>query len=216
MAANVLMPAAQAPDIPVIELAAPETDNDVLAVVISGDGGWADLDRDFGRAFQSKGVSTLGFDCLKYFWTVRKPAEVSRDLEILLRRYLRDWKKQRILLVGYSFGASWLPILVNRLPADLQQRIALVTLLAPARFVNVEIKVGDWIHEVHRDGALDSTTEAGRLHLPVLCVYGADEEADSLCPLLRGPNIRIERVPGGHHFNNDYGPLENLILKLLG
>lgn len=208
------LPVPPAADLPVVELNAASASSDVLAVILSGDGGWADLDRDFGRSFQLRGISTLGFDCLKYFWTVRKPAEVSRDLETVLRHYLVAWKKQRIVLVGFSFGASWLPFLVNRLPSDLQRRVSLVTLLAPGKTVNVEIKFGDWVRdEIHRDGELDTTTEAMRLRHPVLCIYGADEESVSLCPLLKGANMEVERVPGGHHFNNDYAPLQDLILK---
>lgn len=204
-------------DLPVVELRAASTTSNVLVLILSGDGGWADLDRDFGRAFQSRGVSTLGFDCLKYFWTIRKPAEVSRDLTTILRHYVSAWQKQHIVLIGYSFGASWLPFLVNRLPPDLQKRVTLVTLLAPGKTANVEIKFGDWLRdEVHRDGELDATAEAMRLRHPVLCIYGADEESLSLCPLLKRANIQVERVPGGHHFDNNYAPLQDLILQRLG
>ena len=201
--------------VPLIELRATDSKSDVLAVILSGDGGWADLDRDFGYAFQKKGVSTLGFDCLKYFWKVRQPAEVSRDLETVLRDHLKVWHKRRLLLVGFSFGASWLPFLVNRLPDDLRQRVVLVALLAPGKFANVEVKFDDWFRDVHRPGALDVTAEAARIRLPLLCVYGAEQEVDALCPVLHGPNVRILRMPGGHHFNNNYAPVEAAILKYL-
>ncbi|MHB8745674.1 MAG: AcvB/VirJ family lysyl-phosphatidylglycerol hydrolase [Gammaproteobacteria bacterium] len=201
--------------VPLIELRAPDSRSDVLAVILSGDGGWADLDRDFGYAFQKQGVSTLGFDCLKYFWKVREPAEVSRDLETVLRDHLKAWHKRRLLLVGFSFGASWLPFLVNRLPDDLRQRVVLVALLAPGKFANVEVKFDDWFRDVHRPGALDVTSEAARIRLPLLCVYGAEQETEALCPILHGSNVRILRMPGGHHFNHDYAPVEAAILKHL-
>ena len=38
-------------------------------------------------------------------------------------------RKQRVLLVGYSFGADVLPFVVNRLPPDLRDRVASVSLL---------------------------------------------------------------------------------------
>ena len=74
-------------------------------------------------------MATVGFDCLKYFWKARHPAEVASDLESAIRHYLGAWSKRRVLLVGYSFGAGWLPFLVNRLPQDLQDRVGLVALL---------------------------------------------------------------------------------------
>lgn len=200
-------------DTPVVELRAADAHNDVLAIILSGDGGWADLDRDFGNAFQKKGISTIGFDCFKYFWQVRQPDEVSRDVNDVLRHYLSAWQKHKLLLVGYSFGASWLPFITNRLPPDLQDRVTLVVLLAPAKFANVEIKVNDWFTDVHRPGALDVIREAARIRLPVLCVYGTEQEDEALCPMLRGNNVRILRMPGGHHFNQDYATVEDAILK---
>ncbi len=66
--------------LPVIELPAAVGHPDTLAIILSGDGGWADLDKTFGEEFQKQGLSTVGFDCLKYFWKIRQPAEVSQML----------------------------------------------------------------------------------------------------------------------------------------
>lgn len=199
--------------LPVAELPAPNSSNDVLAVILSGDGGWADLDRDFGDVFQQRGIATVGFDCLKYFWKPRHPAQVAADLETILRYYLKAWQKKKVMLMGYSFGASWLPLVVNRLPAELQNRIRLVVLLAPGQYTNIEIAISDWINDTRRPGALDVAGPAAALRHPILCVFGEEERADSLCPQLEGVNRRIMAVPGGHHFNNDYTPIEDTILK---
>lgn len=199
--------------LPLKELPTPGSENDVLAIILSGDGGWRDLDRDFGNVFQQHGIATVGFDCLKYFWKPHRLAKVASDLETILRYYLKTWRKKRIMLVGYSFGANWLPLLVNRLPAEQQNRISLVVLLAPGLYTNVEIKIGDWLSNRRRPGSLDITESAAALRTPILCVYGTDEEDTSLCPRLKGINRRIMPMPGGHHFNKNYAPIENTILK---
>lgn len=201
--------------LPLVELRAPNDHSDRFAIILSGDGGWADLDRDFGTAFQRRGLSTLGFDCLKYFWEPRLPAEVSQDLQTAIRYYLAKWHKQQVVLIGYSFGADWLPFLVNRLPADVQKRVQQVVLLAPGASANLEIKVGDWLRDVNRPGALKVAPEAARITLPLLCVYGADEEQKSICPKLKGSNIQILRMPGGHHFGNQYSTIEDRILRAI-
>jgi type IV secretory pathway VirJ component len=201
-------------NLPLIELPAPESNNDILAIILSGDGGWADLDKTFGEAFQQRGISTVGFDCLKYFWKTRKPAEASRDIEALVRYYLQTWKKKRVLLVGYSFGADWLPFLVNRLPADLLPQIHLCVLLGPSSFVNVEVHVMDWMGDERRQGALDVLPEARLLKLPVLCVSGR-EEKDSICPLLQGEKVTQLQMPGGHHFHHNYLPVIEAIFNTL-
>lgn len=200
-------------DLPLVELPVAHADNDVLAVILSGDGGWADLDLQFGQALQQHGVATLGFDCLRYFWKKRTPAQVSADLEDAIRHYLAAWSKRRVLLVGYSFGASWLPSLVNRMPAELRRRISLVALLAPAQRVNVEIKVGDWLRDSMRPGALEVLPEASRLELPVLCVFGSEESGESICPKLTGPDVTVVETAGGHHFGGHYEPLIRRLIE---
>lgn len=201
-------------NLPLTELPAPESNNDILAIILSGDGGWVDLDKTFGEAFQRRGISTVGFDCLKYFWKTRKPDEVSKDIDALVRYYLQAWKKKRVLLVGYSFGADWLPFLVNRLPADILPQIHLCVLLGPSSFVNVEVHVMDWMGDERREGALDVLPEALRIKLPVLCVSGK-EEKDSICPLLHGDAFMKLEMPGGHHFHHNYPPIIETIFKTL-
>lgn len=201
--------------LPVVELAVPESATDLLAIIFSGDGGWADLDRDFGKAFQKRGVATLGFDSFKYFWKARHPPEVSRDLESIVRYYLQAWHKKRLLLVSYSFGASWLPFLLNRLPADLQERVSLAVLLVPGPYANLEIKMGDWFRsDIQRPGALPVQPEAARIRHPLLCVYGREDE--SICQTLHGENFQSMVRPGGHHFDHDYDTIEQAILKKSG
>jgi type IV secretory pathway VirJ component len=202
-------------NLPVVELPVPDSGNDVLAIILSGDGGWADLDREFGKVFQQRGIATLGFDCLKYFWKPRQPAAVASDLETILTYYLKAWGKKRVVLIGYSFGASWLPLLVNRLPAGLQDQISLVVLLAPGSYTNIEIKITDWFRPARHPGALDVTEAAAALRRPLLCVYGTDEKDESICPQLEGKNRRIMPMPGGHHFKKNYAPIEDAILDYL-
>ena len=153
LAGSITVQAADPPDraaideLPVVELPAEGRPNDVLAIILSGDGGWADLDKVFGEAFQKQGLDTVGFDCLKYFWKTRQPEEVSQMLGTVLRYYLHAWNKKRVLLVGYSFGACWMPFLVNRLPADLlaqtQDIIGKVGKEQVKPKIEIDVKPGD-------------------------------------------------------------------------
>jgi len=201
-------------DLPLTELPVSQAKNDILAIILSGDGGWADLDKVFGAAFQKRGVSTVGFDCLKYFWKTRQPLEVSRDINTVVRYYLKKWQKKRVLLVGYSFGACWLPFLVNRFPADLLSQIHLCVLLGPSSFVNVEVHMWDWMGNERREGALEVLPEARLIKPPVLCVSGKEEE-DSICPLLKGDTVKKLSMPGGHHFHHEYSSIIDTIFTTM-
>jgi type IV secretory pathway VirJ component len=47
--------------------------------------------------------------------------------------------------------------------------------------------------------------------LRTLCLYGEDDK-ESLCPQLTSGAMRVQRLPGGHHFNGAYDEVATLIL----
>jgi type IV secretory pathway VirJ component len=197
-------------DLPLVEVPA-KGDSGELAVIMSGDGGWASLDRDIGQALAARGIPVVGFNSLQYFWRARTPDEASRDLARVLRHYLNAWNARDALLVGYSLGADVLPFMVSRLPPDLRSRVHLVALLGPERTATFEFHVAEWLGGAGRGPA--TAPEIERLTgLRVLCFYGEDE-TDSACRLVHPGAATVVRVPGGHHFGGSY---ESLAERILG
>lgn len=200
-------------DLPVVELpvAAGER-SEALAFIASGDGGWAGLDKDVAEVLASKGVPVVGLDTLQYYWQPRSPEESARALERILRHYLPKWRKERVLLIGYSRGADVLPFMASRLPADLADRVDLIALLGPEPQVAFEFHYVDWIGGAPPENALPVEPEIEKLRASkLLCVYGA-EETDSVCPRLPAGLARLDERPGGHHFGGDYRSIAARIL----
>ena len=122
-----VQPDGQMSGVPLTEVPATDGPNrPQLAVMFSGDGGWAMLDRAVAAELAQNGLATVGWDSLSYFWSARQPSEVALDLERVLRHYLKAWQKSRIVLIGYAFGADVLPAVINQLPSELRERIDLV------------------------------------------------------------------------------------------
>jgi type IV secretory pathway VirJ component len=183
-----------------------------LAVLLTGDGGWAGLDRDLAAGLAAQGIPVVALSTLRYFWTERTPAEAGSDLDRVLRHYLTAWKKQRALLVGYSFGANVLPFVTAELPEATRARVRSVDLIAPAKHAEFTIRVADWIPGSIPAGRPTLPAIAALGSLPVACLYGTDE-ADSPCPQLQGVAARaVQRLPGGHHFNGDAALLVRAVL----
>jgi type IV secretory pathway VirJ component len=191
-------------DLPLIAVAPSGPPSDVLAVILSGDGGWASLDREIGDALAARGIPVIGFDSLQYFWTRRTPDESAGALERVLLHAESVWPGRRIALIGYSRGADVLPFLASRLPPNLRARIALVALVGPERSAEFEFHISDWLHSDPRPDALPIAPEVAKLAgLRVLCVYGHDEDVSVCRDLPAELAIRDER-PGSHHFGGDY------------
>lgn len=76
--------------LPLVTLAAQGKPRDLLAVILSGDGGWAEIDRELASRLAAAGIEVAGLNSLRYFWTPRNPETAAADLERILRHFLAD------------------------------------------------------------------------------------------------------------------------------
>jgi len=204
-------PIPETSDLSLIEVpASTPVTRDILAVLLTGDGGWAELDKSVAAGLAAAGVPTVGWSSLRYFWSPRTPEETAADLARVIGRYTRAWNKPRVILIGYSFGAEVLPFLVTRLPSDVRSRITDVVLLGPGLTASFEFHVAEWFGG-SKPTSYRTVPEIQRLQLPVICVSG-EGETESACPSLKGPNITTLAIGDGHHFGGDYQRLVNVIL----
>lgn len=208
-------PIRDAADLPLIEVRPRAPLTDTLAVFVTGDGGWAGIDKDIAAVLANNGIGVVGLDSLRYFWTKRTPEEAGADLARIMRHYLAAWDLRRVVCIGFSLGADALPSMVANLPAELRAQVRQLTLLAPSKYVELEFHVSDWLHddEANQDIALLPVVR-GLAPLPLLCVYGSDETS-SLCSDLDPGQASIQQLPGSHHFNGDYARVAELILEHL-
>ena len=199
-------------NLPLTEIPAPGGgSSDAFAIMLSGDGGWAGLDKDVAAALVAAGIPVVGLDSLRYFWGARTPQGLADDLDRMIRFYLARFGKKRVFLVGYSQGADVLPFAVNRLPAGSRTAVALVATIGLSEHALFEFHLSSWISD--DDSGPPTRPEIARIaHIPVLCIYGKDED-DSACPKLDPAKIHVVPMPGGHHFNGDYTGLARRILE---
>jgi type IV secretory pathway VirJ component len=214
--ADVRAPTAEAVrDLPLVELPV-RAGSGALAVIVSGDGGWASLDRQVGETFAARGVPTVGLNSLQYFWTRRTPDGAAADLTRILRHYLDAWRAGDVVLVGYSRGASVLPFMASRLPAELRARVRAVALLSPGRTAGFEFHLSDWLPGPPHGNVLPTAPEIAKLRgMRVLCVYGTDDR-DAVCPDLPAGLVTSLARRGGHHIGGGYRELADTILQAAG
>ena len=200
--------------LPLIEVPATRGASDTMVMFVSGDGGWAAIDKSISRVLADNGMPVVGLNALQYFWTRRTPESAARDLQWILENYLASWKKERVLFVGYSRGADVLPAMISRLPPSLQARTRMVALLGASPKVEFEFHVSDWMRSTSKSG-YEVKPEIEKLTaLRILCLSGEDDK-DSLCRMLSGPRISVVILKGSHHFDGGYEKLANIILAHL-
>ena len=153
----------------------------------AGDGGWAELDKSVADGLAARGIPSVGWSSLRYYWTPRTPEAAANDLARIIRYYVSDWNVQRVILVGYSFGADVLPFLVNRLPSDALARVRSVALLGLSEAAAFEFRLASFLGG-GGNSLYATAPEVERLGVPVVCVRSADE-VDSECRELKGPHV---------------------------
>jgi type IV secretory pathway VirJ component len=198
-------------DLPLIEVPATGSSTaDAMAVFITGDGGWADLDKAIGDEFAKHGIPVVGWSSIRYYWTPRTPELAARDLARVIDHYRVKLRKQRVMLIGYSFGSDVIPFLTNRLPPATRANISALILVGLSHQATFEFHAAAWLG-IERGPHKATVPELQRLgNLPTVCVVG-DSETDSACPELRGPAAFMVRLPGGHHFDGSYAHVARIV-----
>jgi type IV secretory pathway VirJ component len=203
--------------------AAPAGHDDVLAIVYSGDGGWRDLDQQLGKHLQARGIPVLGVSSLTYYWHGGSAEQSARDLDALIDVWLPRWHKQRVWLIGFSFGADVLPTIIGQLTPAHRAEVTQLVLLSPTRDLNFEIELEGYMRENWFSTQLKAITERINpvphfdalppllaLHgrPPVACYYGTEESDDTICARTDLPAwVHIHPVHGDHHLGGDYTAL---------
>jgi len=200
--------------LPIIESGPADPRGKPLAVFVSGDGGWARIDRRIGNELVAQGVNVVGLDSLKYFWKRKTPDQVASDLSRIITWYVNKWSPSKVSVIGFSRGADVAPFMINRLPEKQRGAIDTLVLLSPGTATSFQFHLTDWLHPNRSSpDKLPIKPEADRLAIPnMMCFYGEDEAETSLCPLLSTKQFKIVKTPGGHHLDGEYKSIVQQII----
>jgi type IV secretory pathway VirJ component len=188
-----------------------QSDKKTMALVLSGDGGWADIDKSMAAGLAAAGIPVVGWSSLDYYWVPRTPDLAAKDLARIIDHYVSAWQIERVIIVGYSFGADVAPYLVNRLPPTLKERVTKVALLGPSDNATFEFHLSDWLGGLAAP-ANPTVPEIATLDMAVTCVF-AEDDADSICRRVTASGLRTVAVGHGHHFGGEYGRIVEAILR---
>jgi len=184
-----------------------------MAVFLSGDGGWAGLDKGVSKVLASHGIPVVGWNSLNYFWTRRTPQGAAHDLDRVVRFYSRAWNRTRVLLIGFSQGADTMPFMFNGLAADTHALVDYAALIAISDNALWEFHLETWF-----GNPLKGTPTAPEVErwsgAPYVCIYG-ESDADAACNLVTHGAGTVVAMAGGHHFNGAYAAIAQEILRRL-
>jgi type IV secretory pathway VirJ component len=174
-------------------------------VFLSGDGGWADLDQSVAGALAKRGVTTVGWSSLRYFWQSRTPDEVLGAIE----RIAEALSGRPLFVGGYSFGAD----VVGNLASRLESLARGVLLIGTEKYATFEVSPLDWVRTSSAATPYPVTPSLEKTKLPWLCLESESGLSDSGCPDRSSDLQRRSVLPGGHHFSGDYESLADRAIR---
>jgi type IV secretory pathway VirJ component len=207
-------PAASAPAPPLI-LEPPRGAGDTLAILYSGDGGWAAADSGIARALSQQGVAVVGIDSLRYFSGAPTPAQASEDLASIIIKFGNLWERPKVVVAGYSFGAGAAPIITEGLPPPVRAKVKVVALISPLAWGSLRFSPSSWLDIAPRGAQPLPRVLASLKPTSVLCLYG-DADRASACPTFPVGLVREAPLVGGHHLAGQYRRISDAIVQSLG
>jgi type IV secretory pathway VirJ component len=202
-------------DLPLIEVNVAQDKAEAtqtMAIVLTGDGGWAEIDKELAKILAAQGIPTVGFDSLSYFWKARTPATTSQDIERVIAQYLEKWNKKQVILIGYSFGADVLPFVANNLSPETQQKISLIALLGMGKTAAFEFRLSSWMNADKNPDRLPISPEIEKMKwAKSICIYGVADTAANCLPV-EALGVKVISMSGDHHFDEKYEELVRHII----
>ncbi|MEI7830235.1 MAG: AcvB/VirJ family lysyl-phosphatidylglycerol hydrolase [Prolixibacteraceae bacterium] len=182
-----------------------------MVVFLSGDGGLNTFTQSLCTYLSQKGFPVVILDAKKYFWVSKTPEETTTDMISIVETYEKLWQRDRFVLIGFSFGASLVPFLVNQLPEDIGKRLSMYILINPDKRCDFEIHLSDMLNLGTSKGKYDVIGELRKVDSRKVSIYfGSDESAD-IRQAFQVTGLKVQVVPGNHHFDSSYEVLADLL-----
>ena len=199
-------------DLPLTLIPSAVKENLPLVFFISGDGGWTSFDQAISEKLAENGMPVVGLDAQKYFWNEKQPMEASGEIATAVEHYMQQWNRKSFVLIGYSFGACVAPFIANNFPGPLKEILKGVYCFSPDETGDFEIHISDMISikNIEKYNVLNELKKIKSLN-PV-CIFGNEEDIE-LRDHFSSTGIRVELLPGNHHYDNDFNAVEAVIQK---
>lgn len=179
-----------------------------LVFYISGDGGFNSFSTSFMKQWNNAGYPVVSLNARSYFFRAKQPDVAAKVIAGLLNHYMASWRRNSVILIGYSFGADVLPFIQTRLPQNIETKVNHTVLLSPSHTTDFEV------HLFYGHSGSNVPAEINKLNNPTLLVYG-NKESDVPVNEVRNPKVTSLVFSGDHHYDDNVSELVAQIVKRL-
>ena len=179
---------------------------------LTGDGGWNSFSQQFCNDIYKEGYSIVALNSRRYFWEAKTPDRFINDLEEIISYYLKQSQVKEFCIVGYSFGADVGAFIPAMLSNNLKEKLHPMVLMSPGLSTDFEVKLMDLLGGPEVSRKYKILPELDQTTVPILCIFGEDEELEIKEYLKESGKITVKVLDGGHRYNFETQTLVDLII----
>jgi len=200
-------------DLPLIIVPAVAKTSLPMFFMISGDGGWTSFDQSLAEALAARGIPVVGLDAQKYFWKAKTPEKITEELSQVIQSYQVRFGKEKVVLTGFSFGASIVPFMANRMNPSLKAKLAGVLSISPDVLADFEIHLSDMLNIGGQRGNYNVIAEMKKMKfITPVSFFGRTERGSATARFIK-EGLKVCILPGNHHFGNDFKGIAEAMIK---
>lgn len=197
-------------DLPLVEFNNTDV-NKPFVFYLSGDGGMNDFSTSVCKTISERGYAVTALNCKSYFWSKKTPEQAAAAIGSYLTK--KATSSEKIVLVGYSFGADVLPFIINRLPEAIRKKITSAILVAPSTSTDFEIHLSDMLGRSSSSGSMNVVAEMNLLTIEKTVVVLSGDEKNFPVQQIKLGNFFTHYAKGGHHFDGNTTEVANTIIS---
>lgn len=197
--------------IPINVLSATAEAGKPMILYITGDGGWNSFSSALGANMAAQNCPVVALNAKSFFWKKKTAQQAGLAAATLIKNYSSSWNKNKILLVGYSFGADVLPFIYQNLPQSMKDQVQGLVLLSPSGTTDFEIHLTYIFSEAAPNAALALNNISSK---KITILTGSDENEFPF-DKINNKNFTHTILPGGHHYDGNEKLVSEYILKTL-
>ena len=126
---------------------------------------------------------------------------------------MNTMKLKKVVMIGYSMGADVMPFIVARCKYDIRDKLKYVVLMSPSATTDFEVHIAD-ILGIGNESGESVAAEINKISQPILIVFGQNENTFPL-KAITIKNYKVNRLPGGHHYDGNPAAVCDLILPYI-
>lgn len=183
---------------------------------MSGDAGFNSFSKGLGSDFHAMGYDVFALNTKIYFWEQKTPEQTSKAIEKYIAKQIHGRKNQKVILIGYSFGADVTAFVYNHFTDHLKKKVQHVFIVGPSKSTDFKIHLKEYFG-MEPKGSLMVIPEINKMKNVPLTLILSDFEFTHFPykEINLTTNYHMEHIPGNHHFSNNTKILSGYIQEVL-